>query len=101
MSRSGKEFPGHVIEYALRKSGGVCERCQSPERIEVHHILPIWVAQEYFPQLATFALISAQNAQALCHECHTEEHRGDESRFFIQAMYLLSLYPALDLATNI
>lgn len=93
-NRAGKEFPSSVIEYAFRKSGGSCERCGSKERIEVHHILPIWFAAEYFPQLAKHALISAENAQCVCHSCHVKIHRpdADESEFFNQATYLLALF---------
>jgi predicted HNH restriction endonuclease len=92
--RRGKEFPPSVIEQDFRKSGGSCERCGSKERIEIHHILPIWFAAEYFPQLASFALISAENAQAVCHSCHVKIHRpgADESEFYNQAIYLLSLF---------
>lgn len=94
MGRAGKEFPASVIEYAFRKSGGCCEQCGSKERLEVHHILPIWFAAEYFPQLASYALISAQNARLLCHQCHTEKHKPgkDDSEFTLQAFYLLSLF---------
>ena len=92
MSREGKEFPVHVIEYALRKSGGGCERCGSKEQIEINHILPIWFAAEYFPQIASWALKSAQNAEALCHKCHVEYHReNDEIKFMEQAMVLITL----------
>ncbi len=93
MSRSGKEFPPSVIEYAFRKSGGSCERCGSKERLEVHHILFIWYAEQYFPQLASWALKSAENARCLCHRCHVLVHQeNDKSELEAQAAYLISLF---------
>lgn len=92
-NRAGKEFPSSVIEHAFRKSGGSCERCGSKERIEVHHILFIWYAAEYFPQLASWALKSAENAQCLCHDCHVKVHQeNNEAELNAQAARLLALF---------
>lgn len=89
MSRSGKEFGAAEIEYAFRKSGGCCEQCGSKERLEVDHILAIWYAEQYFPQLASWVLKSAQNAQVLCHSCHTEKHRHEDFNAYNQQASIL------------
>lgn len=96
MRRAGREFPPATKEYAYRRSGGSCEQCGSKEQIEMDHILPLWYAAEYFPQLAKFALKSAENIRCLCHNCHLKKHQdNDVIVFTAQAMYLLSLYPVL------
>ncbi len=92
MSRQGKEFPSYVIDLSFRRSGGACEQCGSKENIEVHHILPIWVAAQYFPQLASMVLKSAENAKCLCSNCHDELHRrNDFTVFNSQAALLIAI----------
>ena len=90
MSRSGKEFPSYVVDYAFRKSGGACEHCGSHDNIEVHHILPLWVAAEYFPSLISSVLKGAENAQCLCTDCHDAVHRRNDFDVYNgQALILL------------
>lgn len=92
MSRNGKEFPSYVIEYAYRKYDCKCSRCGGQSDLEVHHILPLWVAAEYFPSLAAWVLKDAANAELVCGKCHDEIHRhNDFDVFNRQALQLLEL----------
>lgn len=92
MSRGGKEFSPAVIDFAFRRAEGKCEDCGSHEKIEVHHIAPIWFVAKYFPQLAVWVLKSAENARCLCSKCHHKKHiENDLLAFTAQALILLSI----------
>lgn len=56
---------------------GECELCGSTKHLEAHHILR-WA--EYPKGRADM-----DNGQCLCHECHTEEHRYDQSYHMMAA----------------
>jgi hypothetical protein len=58
-------------------SRGECERCQSTERLEAHHIIK-WAD---YPQ----GRINVNNGACLCHNCHTEQHTNDASYYMMKA----------------
>lgn len=58
-------------------SKGKCEKCDSEDRLEAHHIIK-WAD---YPQ----GRIDVNNGMCLCHDCHTEEHRYDASYHMMKA----------------
>lgn len=52
-------------------SKGKCEKCGSKEMLEAHHIIK-WAD---YPQGRN----DIKNGMCLCHDCHTEEHRKQNS----------------------
>jgi len=42
----------------------------------VHHVLPIFIAYNFFPEISREAITSLDNAIALCHDCHRLIHDG-------------------------
>ena len=58
-------------------SKGMCEICGSKEHLEAHHIIK-WAD---YPQ----GRIDIKNGMCLCHECHTEEHKLDQSYHMMKA----------------
>lgn len=58
-------------------SKGFCEICGTTERLEAHHIIK-WAD---FPQ----GRIDEKNGLCLCHNCHTEEHKHDQSYHMMKA----------------
>jgi hypothetical protein len=48
---------------------GCCERCGTTERLEAHHIA-------YWSE-SPKDRINLKNGECLCHDCHTNEHRGE------------------------
>lgn len=52
-------------------SKGKCEKCGATENLEAHHIIK-WAD---YPK----GRIDLNNGMCLCHECHTEEHKNDQS----------------------
>ena len=52
-------------------SAGRCELCGATEHLEAHHIVK-WAD---YPK----GRVDLKNGQCLCHDCHTEEHRYDQS----------------------
>lgn len=58
---------------------GECERCGSVEHLEAHHIIK-WAD---YPQ----GRVDLKNGQCLCHKCHTNEHRHDQSYHLMLGRY--------------
>lgn len=58
-----KEFAARVRKLALDRARWRCERCGSPERLQVHHV-------------SGASDRSLFNALVLCEPCHAEEHRA-------------------------
>lgn len=56
---------------------GICETCGSTKQLEAHHIIK-WAE---FPQ----GRIDINNGMCLCHVCHTEEHKEDQSYYLMKA----------------
>ena len=58
-------------------SRGKCEYCGSTENLEAHHI----VKWSDYPK----GRIDVNNGMCLCHRCHTEEHKDDQSYWMMKA----------------
>ena len=58
-------------------SKGRCECCGSKENLEAHHI----VKWSDYPK----GRIDINNGMCLCHKCHTEEHKYDQSYWMMKA----------------
>lgn len=58
-------------------SRGKCEICGSIDDLEAHHIIK-WAD---YPK----GRIDPANGQCLCHGCHTNEHRYDQSYYMMAA----------------
>lgn len=56
---------------------GKCECCGSKENLEAHHIIK-WAD---YPK----GRIDEKNGMCLCHRCHTEEHKEDQSYWMMKA----------------
>lgn len=56
---------------------GRCDRCGATEHLEAHHVIK-WAD---YPK----GRIDLKNGQCLCHECHTNEHRHDQSYHMMKA----------------
>lgn len=71
MSRPSEyEFPGHVKVKAMIRAEGKCEECGFDGTVQIHHLLPIYYATNYYPQIAPYLVASLDNAKVLCHDCH-------------------------------
>ena len=72
-------------DYRVRKwaeavvAKGACELCASTEHLEAHHIIK-WAD---FPH----GRIDMNNGMCLCHDCHTEEHKYDQSYHMMKARF--------------
>lgn len=69
---------------AYRKSvGGLCERCRKKGLVRpadiVHHRTPISPENINDPKIT----LAWSNLEALCFDCHEEEHRGTITRYKI------------------
>jgi len=58
-------------------SKGKCEECGCKNNLEAHHIVK-WAD---YPM----GRIDVKNGMCLCHDCHTEEHRYDQSYYMMKA----------------
>lgn len=56
---------------------GKCEKCGATENLEAHHIIK-WAD---YPK----GRADLQNGRCLCHNCHTEEHKYDQSYHMMKA----------------
>ncbi len=54
---------------ALKRSGGICERCKKKPVKHIHHMLPV----RYFARLQDAHF--DKNLLAVCYRCHAREHR--------------------------
>lgn len=58
-------------------SKGKCEYCGASENLEAHHIIK-WAD---YPK----GRIDVNNGMCLCHKCHTNEHKDDQSYWMMKA----------------
>ena len=58
-------------------SRGKCEKCGATNNLEAHHIIK-WAD---YPK----GRIDVNNGMCLCHRCHTEEHKGDQSYYMMKS----------------
>ena len=67
----------------LRSVGGLCERCLKKglyhPAVIVHHKVYLTAENIYNPEIA----LSWDNLEAVCRECHEDEHRGQDRRYRI------------------
>ena len=76
-------YPFDRNDFRVRKwakevlSRGKCEKCGSTKHLEAHHIIK-W---SDYPK----GRADIKNGQCLCHECHTNEHRYDQSYYMMKA----------------
>ncbi len=64
------EFCGNVKKQAIARSGGKCEECGDPGYVEIHHLLGIYYAINFYPQIKPYLVSSIANAICLCLDCH-------------------------------
>ena len=56
---------------------GKCEKCGATKNLEAHHIIR-WAD---YPK----GRIDINNGMSLCHKCHTEEHKNDQSYYMMKS----------------
>lgn len=56
---------------------GACEHCGATKHLEAHHIM-MWAD---YPK----GRADINNGMCLCHDCHTEAHRFDQSYYMMKA----------------
>lgn len=70
------EFSSEVKLAALRRSNFKCEDCGVPKHLardgylEIHHMLGVAAAIQFYPSLAPAIISSLANARTLCKDCH-------------------------------
>lgn len=68
----------------MARAGGLCERCLKKglyrPAVIVHHKVYLTAENIHNPEIA----LSWNNLEALCRECHEDEHRGQDRRYIIQ-----------------
>lgn len=90
--RRGREFSKDTKEKCYLRASGRCEVCGVETDLQAHHLLPLWFAREYFPQIAKHALASLANCQILCADCHRESHLSpDFNQYKLLAQSLLGM----------
>lgn len=81
MRHPSAEFSGETKRKALERARYRCEICGKKARLEIHHILPLYVASQVYKDLPHAALRSLQNAACVCPDCHNGLHeRGWHER---------------------
>ena len=68
--RGGAYFVASVRECARARARGRCERCGAAAKLEVDHVVPVSEGGDG----------SLENAQALCHACHTTKTASERRR---------------------
>ena len=65
----------------LRSVGGLCERCLKKglyhPAVIVHHKVYLTAENIHTPEIA----LSWNNLEAVCRDCHEEEHSGQDRRY--------------------
>lgn len=73
-------------EAYLRSVGGLCERCLKKgiykPAVIVHHKVYITPENIHTPEIT----LDWNNLEAVCRECHEDEHRGDDRRYRVDDM---------------
>lgn len=78
-NRNEYKFPAY-LKYEVRENQQYCcANCGKHDSevgtLQIHHVLPIYIAYNFFPQITQDALRSIENAVGLCENCHTKVHR--------------------------
>lgn len=92
-------FSTETKRQALERANYSCENCGKTGRLEIHHILPIYIATQVYKDLPHVALSVLENALVLCTNCHNKEHDRDWylRDYSTQAMIL---YGMLEIAST-
>lgn len=92
-------FSNETKRQALERANYQCENCGRRGKLEIHHILPIYIATQVYQDLPHVALSVIENALCLCPDCHNKEHDRDwyKKDYSAQAMVL---YGMLELAST-
>lgn len=79
----GGAYPFDRNDYRVRRwtkdilKRGECEKCGATRNLEAHHIIK-WAD---YPK----GRADLKNGQCLCHDCHTNEHKDDQSYHMMKA----------------
>lgn len=79
------EFSFETKVAALRRANWKCEDCGTPKQkardgyLEIHHMLAVAAAINFYPSIAPAVITSLANARALCKDCH--QKRDNAMRF--------------------
>jgi 5-methylcytosine-specific restriction endonuclease McrA len=72
------KFPAYVKDEIREKQKYRCATCGKHDSevgtLQVHHVLPTYIAYNFFPQISLEALKSIENAVGLCSDCHSGTH---------------------------
>lgn len=78
------EFSRATKIQALKNAEFSCEVCgvyktdTEEQYLEIHHILPLYIAEKYFPQVTDGMLTSILNASVLCCHHHDQIHQYED-----------------------
>ena len=79
-NRKKFQFDGFVRKETRERQEQTCGHCGKHNSevgpLEVHHVLPIYIAFNFFPEVTLAAITSLDNAVGLCHDCHRLIHDG-------------------------
>jgi len=79
------KFPAYVKDEIREKQKYCCATCGKHDSqvgtLQVHHVLPTYIAYNFFPQISLEALKSIENAVGLCSDCHTNTHDAIDELF--------------------
>lgn len=92
--RKHYEFDRNTRYEAYRRAQGQCEICGTSDGLECHHILGVWYAVNFHPEISAVVIKSLANAQIVCQSCHEDIHTGDDDERLTmdeQAYYLFNL----------
>lgn len=96
--RSKYEFSKKTKIDALKRDNFTCVDCNKKKKetrggyLQVHHIVPIWFAVNYLPNITPSVLSSLENAVCLCVDCHEKRHITETKKEYIfLAQSLLSV----------
>jgi 5-methylcytosine-specific restriction endonuclease McrA len=83
------EFSGRTKVEALKRAGHRCEECGFDGYVEVHHLLAIYYAVNFYPQIAPYLVASLDNAKVLCPDHHRMYDANSKSEHSYYAAKLL------------
>lgn len=78
--RYNREFSRETKDEALRRAEYICEQCgvaHDTSPLQIHHILGLWYAYNFHPEISSVVLKSIENAMAVCNDCHQELHNSE------------------------
>lgn len=98
-------FSPETKRQALERANYQCESCGKRGRLEIHHILPIYIATQVYQDLPHVALSVLENALCLCIDCHNKEHGKDwflrDYSMQAQLLFALAQLPVQETTTRV